>query len=89
MNQSEVRAKLHEGWVQIEFEKVNGETRQMTATLNEADIPKVEADAVVKSPKVRSDEALAVWDVVANGWRSFRWDKLKLVNSEAFVYGAE
>jgi hypothetical protein len=89
MQKSEVIKQLHEGTIQIEFEKVSGEMRQMAATLKEDVIPSATKEDPLSQKKVRAinDEVMAVWDTTANGWRSFRWDRLKNVNGEAFVYG--
>ena len=55
------------------FTKVNGEERNMVCTLKEGVIPKASKDPITQK-KVRdiSEEVLAVWDVKAEGWRSFR-----------------
>ena len=55
------------------FTKVNGEERNMVCTLKEGIIPKASKDPITQK-KVRdiSEEVLAVWDVKAEGWRSFR-----------------
>ena len=49
----------------------------MQATLSEELIPKVEKSATTRK---KSDEALAVWDIEAEDWRSFRWDSVKTIN---------
>jgi hypothetical protein len=46
----------------VSFDKVNGERRDMTCTLDRRYLP-IEA-------------SLAVWDLNANGWRSFRLDRV-------------
>lgn len=80
-NKEDLRTLLSEGTVDIAFEKVNGDTREMSATLSADIIPQVEPDeGVEKSPKAKNDSSLAVWDVSISQWRSFRWDKLKTVN---------
>jgi len=55
------------------FTKVNGEERNMVCTLREDIIPSASKDPITQK-KVRdiSEEVLAVWDVKAEGWRSFR-----------------
>jgi len=60
----------------VSFKKVNGETRHMTCTLDIGLMP----DAVVtkllensdKPVKAPNDKVLAVYDIKAAGWRSFR-----------------
>jgi hypothetical protein len=55
------------------FTKVNGEERNMVCTLKEGVIPKASKDPITQK-KIRdlNEEVLAVWDVKAEGWRSFR-----------------
>jgi hypothetical protein len=62
----------------ITFNKVNGDQRVMTCTLAEHVLPQATKDDPLTQKKVReiSPEVCAVWDVNANGWRSFRWDKV-------------
>lgn len=70
----EIKACLQEGIVEVTFTKANGEERVMLATLNEALIP---LDLMPSgNGRERSDEAQAVYDVEADGWRSFRWDSI-------------
>lgn len=69
-----IKECLHEGVVEINFTKANGEQRVMLATLHEGLIP---VDLQPKgNDRKKSDEAQAVYDVEADGWRSFRWDSI-------------
>lgn len=92
MNRSEIVDKLKDGYVDIVFEKVNGTTRFMRATLSSILIPqepvevKEEKEAKARKP---NENALAVWDSEANGWRSFRWDKLREFNGVKLPNGVE
>lgn len=71
---------LNESTVQIEFTKADGTTRSMTCTLNEALGAKhVNKQPVNESKTVDKKETCAVWDCNANGWRSFRWDRLRKI----------
>jgi len=85
MDKSNVIALMKEGVVTVEFTKVNGDYRKMEATLQPERMPEVVVEIEEKSPKKKSDTSLSVWDVNAEGWRSFRWDKLKTVNGESFA----
>lgn len=69
---------LKQGEVTVEFKKVNGDTRIMTCTLNESVLPPAKKDDPITQKKVRAvnPEVCSVWDVNANGWRSFRWDNV-------------
>ncbi len=85
MGKSEVVALLHKETVDVEFVKKDGTTRIMTCTLREDVLPQqidVEEHVQKKTP---NPDILAVFDVINQGWRSFRWDGLKKVNGEAFV----
>lgn len=79
MTRDEVLTQLRSGLIAIEFEKADGTMREMIATLEEGTVPPKEpvgGDAEAK--RKQADTACAVWDVDAAGWRSFRWDKLRL-----------
>ena len=72
-------SKLREGICEVTFTKVNGDLRVMRCTLNPSLMPvfeSTEADGSKKSKK-ENPNALAVFDVTADGWRSFKWDLLK------------
>ena len=63
---------------EIVFIKADGTERTMKCTLNESEIPAEFAPKGVV--RAKSDETCAVFDLEANGWRSFRWDSVKSVN---------
>jgi hypothetical protein len=75
---------LREHVIEVHFTKVNGEQRIMRCTLQTHLLPELyqrnleeqreENDFHVKNPDV-----IAAWDVVANGWRSFRIDSVLYV----------
>lgn len=68
---------LHIGPCEVTFTKVNGETRQMTCTLNEEVL---KGEGVWKEPsevtKKENTSVIAVYDTIAKGWRSFRVDSV-------------
>jgi len=69
---------LKEQEVTISFTKVSGEERVMTCTLNPsvvppAPAPKVLAEGAVAKTKKENPDICSVWDITAQGWRSFRW----------------
>ena len=74
-----LKSILREGEVTVEFVKKDGSTRTMVCTLKEDAIPSEFAPK--GTTKVQSDETLAVFDVEANGWRSFRWDSLTKISA--------
>jgi hypothetical protein len=64
--------------VELKFTKKDGTERIMKCTLAEQKIPSENAPKGVE--RTKSDEAVAVFDLENNGWRSFRWDSLKEIN---------
>lgn len=69
-----IRGMLKTGTARVTFVKKNGDTRIMECTLDDTIIPdehKPKPLAEGQTPKKRSDDNLSVWDINANGWRSF------------------
>jgi len=66
--------QLKENVCVVEFEKVNGDKRVMTCTLQESVLPPAKKDEPITQKKVRevNQEVVSVWDTTAEGWRSFR-----------------
>lgn len=85
MDKSKLIDLLKEGVVTVEFTKVNGDYRKMDATLHAERMPEVVAEVEEKAPRKKDETSLSVWDVNAEGWRSFRWDKIQTVNGEKFA----
>lgn len=85
MEKSKVLELLHTETVDLEFVKKDGSIRLMTATLK-ADILPVQVDLEeTVQKKATNPDVVAVFDLINQGWRSFRWDSLKTVNGENFV----
>jgi hypothetical protein len=63
----------------ITFTKKDGTDRVMRCTLSPELLPQVveQTEKTSKTTKKKSDDVLSVWDLDANGWRSFRWDSVK------------
>ena len=59
---------------EVTFNKVNGDQRVMTCTLKEEMLPPAKKDEPLTQKKVReiNENVVSVWDVNAQGWRSFR-----------------
>lgn len=74
-----LRGLLKERVVTLTFLKKDGSERVMQATLSENSVPKAVETAEPKKVRQVSDEAQPVFDVEAQGWRSFRWDSVKKV----------
>ena len=71
---------LRNNVVTVTFTKVNGEERVMKCTL----LPEYVPNATTNNGQVLLQEseskAVSVWDVHANGWRSFRVDSVKSIS---------
>lgn len=70
----------------VVFTKVDGTEREMKCTLLPEYLPQkpvVEGQQLLTEslPRAESPDTLAVWDVDAKGWRSFRLDSIKAVNT--------
>lgn len=82
MTNSEMKDSLHQGICKVVFTKKNGDERIMHCTLQESMLPEqmdIEEEIQKKKP---NPDVLAVWDVEAKGWRSFRWDSIKNFSTE-------
>ena len=69
-----LKSLLHEHEVTIFFTKKDGTERELRCTLAESKIPQEKLPK--NSGKSKSDDALAVFDVEKDAWRSFRWDSV-------------
>lgn len=77
MNEKEeLTALLENTVVEVEFTKVNGDLRKMKCTKNFDSIPN-EKHPIGKGVPVVNDSVIRVYDVDADGWRSFRADSIK------------
>ena len=65
---------LEQSVVEITFTKKDGTERVMNCTLLEDYLPETTGTG-----RSAGSDALAVFDVDADGWRSFRWDSVKAV----------
>ena len=88
-NKFEFKTKKEKDWllgllrseiVELTFTKKDGTERVMKCTLAEQKIPA--ENAPKGSERAKSDEAVAVFDLENQGWRSFRWDSLKNIKFE-------
>jgi len=77
INREELRSQLTAGQVIVTFNKSTGEQRIMTCTLQESLLPA----RPVTSGKTRSanPDVCVVWDVNAQAWRSFRYDRVTAI----------
>lgn len=72
----ELTALLKNAVVEVEFTKVNGDLRKMKCTKNFDSIP-TEKHPIGKGVTLVNDSVIRVYDVDADGWRSFRADAVK------------
>ena len=80
MVKSDVLNLLHTETVDVEFTKKDGTNRIMTCTLRADKLPaQTDLEEGIQKKKP-NDDVLAVFDLVNQGWRSFRWDSLLTVN---------
>jgi hypothetical protein len=70
-----LRGLLKTEVVHLEFMKKDGTLREMKCTLNENKIP--EASKPKGSGKSQNDDSIAVFDLVKQEWRSFRFDSVQ------------
>lgn len=82
-----LKTMLRKSVVEVVFTKKDGTERTMKATLKAEYLPVIQPKSEVLGvtteeassprPRAKSADSIAVWDVEANGWRSFRWDSIK------------
>jgi len=78
VGQDWLKSCLRDGVVTVNFIKNDGTERTMKCTLSKEIVPPVVSENVKKVRAISSD-VLPVYDVDAQGWRSFRWDSIKSV----------
>lgn len=80
-SRDELKENLKKGIVLVEFEKTDGTIREMYASLNSTFLPEPEpVDTENPKPARKKSEdpnLIVAYDVKNNGWRSFKYDRLK------------
>lgn len=71
---------LRNNIVTVTFTKVNGEERVMQCTLLPEYVPNAPTNNGQVLLQESESKAISVWDVQANGWRSFRVDNVKSIS---------
>jgi hypothetical protein len=84
MEKSKVLELLHTETVDLEFVKKDGTVRVMTATLKAESLPDQVGLEEAVQKKATNPDVVAVFDLINQGWRSFRWDSLISVNGVIF-----
>jgi|TARA_B110000503_G_scaffold118357_1_gene179212 hypothetical protein len=74
MNRDEIVKALRSGIARVTFTKVNGDVRVMDCTLKSDLIPESQRPATVPDDEgvLVTLDVIRVFDVKADGWRSFR-----------------
>jgi len=77
----DLKLLLEQNVLVVDFTKLSGDKRVMTCTLRDDMKPRATKDDTLSQKKVReiSEVVISVWDVNAQGWRSFRYDRLNSV----------
>ena len=70
-----LKSILNDGVANIHFLKSDGTERVMKCTLDRKVVPQVISEEPKKVRAV-SDDVLPVYDIEAQGWRSFRWNSI-------------
>lgn len=79
---ADLKSLLEQYVLTVDFTKLDGDKRVMTCTLREDIKPRATKDDTMSKSAVRavSDAVVGVWDVNAQGWRSFRYDRINGVD---------
>ena len=79
---TDLKNLLEQNVLTVDFTKLDGDRRVMTCTLREDMKPRATKTDAMSQKAVRevSDAVVSVWDVNAQGWRSFRYDRINSVN---------
>ena len=79
----DLKGLLEQNVIVVDFTKLDGDKRIMTCTLREDMKPRATKVDPMSQKKIReiSDAVVSVWDVNAQGWRSFRYDRINSVDT--------
>jgi len=74
IERNELEQQLKENIMEVTFNKISGDKRIMTCTLNASYLPPAKKDEPLTQKKIRklNEEVLVVWDINAKGFRTFR-----------------
>lgn len=71
---------LRHNIVKVSFTKIDGTERVMKCTLMSEHIPNAPSSNGELVLKETASKTLSVWDIEANGWRSFRVENVKSIS---------
>tara|TARA_B100002019_G_scaffold287562_1_gene299725 strand:- start:479 stop:784 length:306 start_codon:yes stop_codon:yes gene_type:complete len=74
--QEDLNKQLKEEVLVVTFNKLDGDERVMTCTKNFNLIPESKRPKTDKTPP---EGSVVVWDINADGWRSFKYDRVTKV----------
>jgi len=77
MSKEELKAVLQNEVISVTFVKKDSTLRVMKCTLRSDIVPQIESTNT--TPKKQNDNVFPVWDIEANGWRSFTYDSITSV----------
>ena len=90
LTRAEVVELLQNDVAQVTFTKTDGSERVMDCTLLKEVLderaPQSAPDAPAKPPKKVNPDVVPVFDIVANGWRSFRLDAVKSIGFPQSIF---
>ena len=81
MTKDEIRAALKSEVLEVHFIKADDTIREMKCTLQESFLPPL-TEARKLRENLESEDAIAVWDIEKNAWRSFRIDSILRIEFE-------
>lgn len=85
-NKIELLEVLHTNLVTVVFTKMSGDERTMTCTLVPNFLPQATNEDTISQTKIRNleENVIVVWEPKTQGWRSFRYDRVK--SAEIFYF---
>jgi hypothetical protein len=72
-----IREAARAGVIDVQFTKKDGSLREMRCSLQEQYLPPLMGETETKD----NPDVLAVWDLEAKGWRSFRIDSVLIMET--------
>lgn len=78
MNREQMLELLRIHKCRVLFTKVNGEERDMTCTLKMSEVPEDQRPKTFAFDEEVNTDVIRVFDINANGWRSFKVGNVKL-----------
>jgi len=77
----EILKDLHTHIIEVTFTKVNGQQRVMRCTLDPQYLPSnYDKNYMEEQHKKKENlDVIVAWDIVSNGWRSFRIESVSYV----------